>query len=153
MASHVKSSSGAQQSLFRVIMGSWKENAASLGCKIRPKLRLCFAFRLLPQIRWFQTVVPRRGLCVSGHVVQAVGSACGLTCTAVGDCHALWLIRSGRSEVVEFLEVSTPISKIRFNNPGNHGLNLFSYLLFHYVASTTAVRKSCHWPFSAGLLC
>lgn len=86
------------------------------GCKIRSKLMLCFSFRLLPQITWsqgaprgFPGVVPRRGLCVFGHVVQAVGVACGLTC-ATGDLHALGLIRRKCPEVVEFLEVSTPSS-------------------------------------------
>ena len=49
-------------------------------------------------------VVPSHGLCVSGHVVEAVLCACGLTCTAAGDCHAHWL-NSKKAEVVKFLAI------------------------------------------------
>ena len=63
----------------------------------------------------------------------------GLTCTAACSCHALWLIRWTR-KWWSFLKFRLPklccLNSFTCNNPGNHGLNLFSYREFHYVACT-----------------
>ena len=45
-------------------------------------------------------VVPSDDLRVSGHVVEEMWCACGLTCTAADNCHAHWQ-NSKKGEVVK----------------------------------------------------
>ena len=101
------------------------------GCKIRSKLMLCFSFRLLPQITWSQGQFPGAVFAFLVTWSKRWELRAGLHALLV-TCMRFDLFGVSARKWWNFLKFLLPSA-----NAGNHGLNLFPYLLFHYVACTT----------------